>query len=55
MANRPQIDPERKQAASVQVMVRMTPDQAAKVRKLAKKRGETVSQVVRDAVEQVAS
>jgi len=52
MANRPQIDPKRKQAATVQVMVRMTPTQAAKVQRMAQRRGVTVSQVMREAVEE---
>lgn len=53
MANRPQIDPKREQAATVQVMVRMTPTQAAKVKRIAQRRGVTVSHVMREAVEQV--
>jgi len=55
MANRPQIDPERKQAASVEIKVRMTPRQAAQVQRMAKQRGETVSAIMREAVENMAS
>lgn len=53
MANRPQIDPKREQAASVQFVVRMTPSQAAKVKRAAERRGVPVSHVIREAVEQV--
>lgn len=51
MAGKPQIDPTGKQAATVLVAVRMTPTQAAKVQRLADRRKVTMSQVVREAVE----
>jgi hypothetical protein len=51
MAGKPQIDPAGKQAATVLVAVRMTPTQAAKVQRLADRRKVTMSQVVREAVE----
>jgi len=54
MAGKPQIDPQQKQAATVQVMVRMTPRQAAQVQRMAKQRGETVSAIMREAVENMA-
>lgn len=50
MANRPQIDPKRKQAATEMLRVRVTPNEAAKLRKVAKQQDKTVSQVLRAAI-----
>ena len=55
MANRPQLDPKRKQTASEQVVVRLLPHQAEKLRRAAAKRGTSVSELVREAVEQVSA
>lgn len=55
MANRPQLDPKRKQAASEQVVVRLLPAQAEKLRRTAAKRGTSVSELMREAVERVTA
>lgn len=55
MANRPQLDPKRKQAASEQVVVRLLPAQAEKLRRTAAKRGTSVSELMREAVEKVTA
>lgn len=52
MANRPQIDPERKQAATFSVMVRMTPKQSEQLKNFAAKRKETVSRTIRFLIEE---
>ncbi len=51
MSGKPQIDPEGKQAATVLVAVRMTPRQAEKVQRVADRRKVSLSQVLREAVE----
>jgi predicted transcriptional regulator len=55
MAGRPQIDPKKKQAATETVVVRLTPAQAEKLRRLAAKKDTSVSSVVREAVEKVSA
>ena len=55
MANRPQIDPKRQQAATEMLRVRVTPTEAAKLRKVAKQQDKTVSQVLRAAILQAGA
>ena len=47
MANRPQIDPERKESASIQVVVRLLPSQANRLRRLAERQQTTMSKLLR--------
>ena len=53
MTNRPRIDPNRQAAASITLQVRVTPNEAAKLRKVAKAQEKTVSELLRAALELV--
>ena len=55
MGNRPHIDPKRKQAATEMLRVRVTPSEADKLRKVAAKQDKTMSEVLREAIQQTGA